>query len=146
MRAFTCVLLATLPLAPTFAIAGVLYLLRLMLFVMTVPVRQSYVMGIVPPDERSRAAAYSNVPARITQVIGAGIAGSLIEHGWLSVPLELAALFQMTNAALFWRFFSKVVPPEAVSLSAVDSEPDGAPFSDTDSSKLQPAGVHKSLE
>src|SRR5437763_15040121 len=55
------VLLVTVAFAPSFAVAVVLYLLREGLVEMDVPTRQSYVMAIVTPGDRTRVAAWTNL-------------------------------------------------------------------------------------
>lgn len=114
LRVVSCALLAALPFAPTFWIAGAGYLVRMLINVMTMPVRQSYVMGIIPAHERSRAAAFSNLPSRLAAMVGPATAGTMIESGLTVLPLEIAAAFQLANAALYWRFFHAIAPPEEV--------------------------------
>ena len=112
LRVLSCALLALIPLAPTFAIAGIIYAARMMLNIATLPVRQSYAMGIVPADERSRVSALSNFPGRVAAMGGPATAGVLIEHAWIGLPLELAAALQLLNAGLYWIFFREILPPE----------------------------------
>lgn len=112
MRAASCVVLAAVPFAPVFWIAGVAYVVRVVLNVMTVPVRQSYVMGVIPAHERSRAAALSNLPSRLGAMVGPATAGPMIEAGLLVLPFELAAGLQLLNAALYWTFFRHLALPE----------------------------------
>ncbi|MGH7684066.1 MAG: MFS transporter, partial [Vulcanimicrobiaceae bacterium] len=112
LRVVSCALLAALPFAPTFVIAGAGYLVRMLINVMTMPVRQSYVMGIIPAHERSRAAALSNLPSRLGAMVCPATAGTMIESGFIGLPLEIAAIFQLANAALYWRFFHGMPPPE----------------------------------
>ncbi len=112
IRIVSCVLLAAMPLAPTFTLAGAIYLVRMLFNLLTMPVRQSYVMGVIPAHERSRAAAASNLPSRGAAMAGPATAGWLFEHAWMGLPLEIAALFQLVNAALYWTFFRNVLPPE----------------------------------
>jgi MFS family permease len=114
LRVVACALLAAIPLASTFWIAGTIYLVRMLINVATMPVRQSYVMGIIPPHERSRAAALSNLPSRLGAMIGPATAGTMIESGLIVLPLEIAAVFQLANAALYWRFFHSIPPPEEI--------------------------------
>lgn len=70
LRVVSCGLLAVLPFMPTVWFAGAVFLLRVLVNSMTVPVRQSYVMGIVQPHERSRVAAISNVPSQLGSMAG----------------------------------------------------------------------------
>ncbi|MHB8146646.1 MAG: MFS transporter [Vulcanimicrobiaceae bacterium] len=112
LRVLSCALLALIPLAPTFLIAGVIYAIRMMLNIVTLPVRQSYAMGIVPSEERSRVSALSNFPGRVAAMAGPATSGALIEHAWIGMPLELAAVLQLLNAGLYWMFFREILPPE----------------------------------
>ena len=105
-------LLAVLPLMPSFALAGAVYLVRMLANAVSVPARQSFVMGIVAPSERSRMAALSNLPARIFSLAGPTLAGIMFRIWWIGVPLELASGLQLAYAGLFWRFFRAVRPPE----------------------------------
>jgi hypothetical protein len=112
LRLAAAALLAVVPLLPTFALAGAVYLVRMLVNAVTVPVRQSYVMGIVPPSERSRVAGLSNLPSRVLAMPGPAVAGALFQEFWLGLPLELAAVLQLLHAALYWGFFRDVPPPE----------------------------------
>jgi MFS family permease len=105
-------LLALIPLMPWFVLAGGVYLVRMLTNAVSVPARQSYVMGIVAPAERSRVAALANLPARVFALAGPTLAGLMLQVWWIGVPLELAAALQLANAGLYWRFFRNVRPPE----------------------------------
>jgi MFS family permease len=112
LRLASCALLAAMPLMPSLWLAGALFLVRMIFNSITLPVRQSYVMGVVPPAERSRAAAISNVPSQGLSMVGPAAAGVIIRDTWLGLMLEIAAALQLLNAGLYWRFFRGIVPPE----------------------------------
>ena len=114
MRVLSCIVLALIPLAPTFAIAGIAYAVRMLFNIVTLPVRQSYAMGVIAPAERSRASALSNFPARVTSMAGPVTTGALIEYAWIGLPLELASALQLLNAALYWLYFRNTPPPEEI--------------------------------
>lgn len=114
MRILSCILLALIPLAPTFAIAAIIYTVRMLFNIVTLPVRQSYAMGVIAPAERSRASALSNFPARVTSMAGPVTTGALIEYAWIGLPLELASALQLLNAALYWMYFRNAPPPEEI--------------------------------
>jgi MFS family permease len=122
VRLASAALLALIPLMPSFALAGGVYLVRMLANAVSVPVRQSYVMGVVPPPERSRMAALSNLPARVGALAGPALVGVMLRTWWIGVPLELAAALQAVYSALFWRYFRAVRPPEEG--GAPPSEPD----------------------
>lgn len=112
LRVLSCALLAVLPLMPTVWLAGAVFLLRVLVNSMTLPVRQSYVMGIVAPHERSRVASISNVPSQFASMAGPSIAGIMLHSVWIGAMLEVAALLQLVNAGLYWTFFRRMRPPE----------------------------------
>ncbi len=112
LRTVSCALLAILPFMPTVWIAGAIFLVRVLVNSMTVPVRQSYVMGIVSPHERSRVASISNVPSQFASMAGPSIAGIMLHSVWIGAMLEAAALLQLLNAGLYWTFFRRMRPPE----------------------------------
>ena len=75
------VLLILVPLMPNLQLAIAVLLLRFSLSQMDVPTRQSYVMAVVDPDERSAAAGVTGI-ARTT---GAAISPSF-SSVWSRVP------------------------------------------------------------
>jgi len=99
-------LMLTVPIAPTFGVAAALYLLREAFVEMDVPTRQSYVMAVVRPEERSAAAGITGV-ARTT---GAAIAP--VFAGWMfarpsliSVPFFIAGTLKIVYDLLLYRGF-----------------------------------------
>jgi MFS family permease len=122
VRLFSATLLGLIPLMPSFALAGAIYLVRMLANAVSVPVRQSYVMGIVRPEERSRMAALSNLPARVFALAGPAVAGVMLRSWWIGVPLEVACSLQLVYAGLYWRFFHGVRPPEEVKALATEAE------------------------
>lgn len=112
LRTASCGLLAVLPFMPTVWLAGAVFLVRVLINSMTVPVRQSYVMGIVSPHERSRVASISNVPSQFASMVGPSIAGVMLHSVWIGAMLEAAATLQLLNAGLYWTFFRRTRPPE----------------------------------
>ena len=105
-------LTACLPLAPSFTLAGLVYLLRMVFQTTSLPIRQSLVLDLVPPEERGRLSAASSVPSQVTTSISPVVGGYLMQSlGLMAVPLELAALFQAANAVLFATFFRSARDP-----------------------------------
>jgi MFS family permease len=107
------VLLILVPLMPTLPLAIVVLLLRYSLSQMDVPTRQSYVMAVVEPDERSAAAGVTGV-ARTT---GAAISPSLssvlmASAGYTALPFYLAGGLKIVYDLLVYRGFRNVRPPE----------------------------------
>jgi MFS family permease len=111
-RAISTVLLFMVVLMPTFAWAAAIYGIRAIFNMLSIPVRQSYLMGVIPPAERSSASGFSNFPSQVMSAVGPYIAGLFMEHLYLSLPLEFAAVMQALNTFLYWIFFRNVLPPE----------------------------------
>jgi MFS family permease len=105
-------LLLTLPLAPTFAIAAALFIVREGLSEMDVPTRQSYLMAIVPAHERSWAAGLSQLARASGRVAAPALAGGAMQAGALWAPLVAGALIKMAYDLLLWRAFRRIKAPE----------------------------------
>ncbi|MGH2633486.1 MAG: MFS transporter [Tepidiformaceae bacterium] len=111
-RVVAAILIVPMVLSPHFWIAGVVYFVRLMIQRVGMPLRQSYVMGVVPSEERAVVAGLSNLPAQATSATTPALAGYLFDHVAMSLPFEIGALIQGASAALYWGFFRHLRPPE----------------------------------
>ncbi|MGH2457800.1 MAG: MFS transporter [Chloroflexota bacterium] len=105
-------ILAFVPLMPVYPLAAALLLARMVTNTLSNPIRQSYLMAIIPREERATAAGFSNLPTQVFSSIGPTIAGYMMESISLDLPLEFAALFQGVNAVLYYFFFHGIKPPE----------------------------------
>jgi MFS family permease len=114
-RGIAAILLGVMVMMPSFWLAGLFYGLRMIFNTLSIPVRQSFLMGVIPPAERSSAAGMASSPAQIGSSITPYAAGYLMEHAALELPLEIAAFLQAVNAILYYVFFHAVVPPEEIS-------------------------------
>ncbi len=113
MRAVGGVLVVPMVLAPAFWIAGAVYLVRMFVQRIGLPLRQSFTQDMAHPEERASVAALSNLPAQATMAGGQAIAGYLFDEVSLSAPFELAGALQVVNAALYWLLFA-ARPPRPV--------------------------------
>ncbi|MDA8294295.1 MAG: MFS transporter [Actinomycetota bacterium] len=118
VRVLTAVLVLPLVLAPTFVLAGVAYALRMVVQRAGMPLRQSYVVAMADPEERSSVAALSNLPSQVLMGVSPLASGYLLDDVSLSLPFELAGLLQLVNAALYWYFFRHLPPAEEVAQQA----------------------------
>ena len=105
-------LLLTLPIAPTFGVAAVLFVLREGLSEMDVPTRQSYLMAIVPPHERAWAAGISQLARAAGRMVSPALAGAAMQAGALWLPLAAGAAIKIVYDLLLWRAFRQIKPPE----------------------------------
>lgn len=112
IRVVQGLLLFPLALAPSFAIAGAIFAVRMVVQRIGMPLRQSYVLALADPEERASTAALANVPAQATMAGGPVLAGYLFDDVGLSVPFLLGGVLQLVNAAMYAFFFRSMVPEE----------------------------------
>lgn len=107
------VLLILLPLMPTLPLAIAILLLRFSISQMDVPTRQSYVMAVVPPEERSAAAGITGVARTTGAAIAPLFAGMLFARpALINVPFFLAGGLKILYDLLLYKAFVKAQPPE----------------------------------
>ncbi|MDE3230195.1 MAG: MFS transporter, partial [Chloroflexota bacterium] len=99
-------------------LAAAFYLIRMQAQRIALPLRQSYVMAVVPAEERGTVGALSNLPMQATSAMSPGIAGYIFANVSLALPFEIGAALQALNAILFYAFFHNLRPPEERSASA----------------------------
>jgi predicted MFS family arabinose efflux permease len=112
VRTMQAVLLVPMVLAPSFAWAGAVYLVRMIVQRIGMPLRQSYTIGLADPGERGSVAALSNLPSQAAMAASPLLTGYLLDEVSVSLPFELAAVFQLANAVTFWSFFRHRPPEE----------------------------------
>ncbi|MHB8567912.1 MAG: MFS transporter [Nitrososphaerales archaeon] len=100
-------LLASIVLAPTFVVAIGLYIARIVLSNMIVPVRQSFTMGLFPSEERATASGVTGATRRVTGAVSPSVSGELMNMGYLESPFLVGAIFQGFSAVLYGMFFLK---------------------------------------
>jgi len=107
-------LLLTVPIAPTFLVAAVLFLLREGLVEMDVPTRQSYVVAVVRPEERAAAAGATNLVRTAGWAVAPAFAGAAMQGLALWSPLAAGAALKIAYDILLYRGFRRIKPPEEV--------------------------------
>ena len=105
-------LLVTVAFAPTFPIAAALFILREGLVEMDVPTRQSYVLAVVRPEERTFAAGVTNLVRLGAWAVAPALAGLLMNGSSLHLPLVIGATMKISYDLLLWRAFRGIRPPE----------------------------------
>jgi MFS family permease len=107
--------LFSLPFSPNFASASSIYVVRSALMMMSNPVEQSLLIGLVPPEERSQASAVTaslwRLPNSLSTSVGAyfmGLGGAL----YLALPFFLCTALYLTSISYFWSVFKKIRLPE----------------------------------
>jgi len=107
------VLLILVPLMPTLPLAVGVLLLRFSLSQMDVPTRQSYVMAVVQPDERSAAAGVTGIARTIGASISPSVSSVLVASAaTAAIPFFLAGGLKILYDLLVYRDFRSVRPPD----------------------------------
>ncbi len=100
------------PAAPTPGLAAGLFLAREGLVEMDVPTRQSYVLAIVRPEERTYASGVTNLTRNLGWAAGPFIAGVVMQHVALAAPLFIGGSLKIVYDVLLYRSFRAIRPPE----------------------------------
>jgi MFS family permease len=104
--------LMAVPAAPTATLAGSLFLAREALVEMDVPTRQSYVMAIVRPAERTLASSVTTVTRNISWAAGPALAGIVMQQAALAAPLFVGSGLKVAYDLLLYGSFRRIRPPE----------------------------------
>jgi MFS family permease len=105
-------LLVTVAYAKTFPIAASLFLLREGLVEMDVPTRQSYVLAVVAPEDRTLASGVTNLVRLGSWAVAPAFAGALTEGGAMFLPLVIGAGMKIFYDIALYFAFRRVRPPE----------------------------------
>jgi MFS family permease len=107
------ILLILVPLMPTLPLAVAVLLVRFSISQMDVPTRQSYIMAVVAPDERSAAAGIAGVARTIGASISPLFVGMLFARpSLINLPFFIAGTLKIGYDLLLYREFVSVQPPE----------------------------------
>jgi MFS family permease len=79
---------------------------------MDVPTRQSYVMAVVDPSERSAAAGVTGIARPIGAACAPLLSGVMLGTGLLSLPFFAAGSLKIIYDLALYRSFRNLKPPE----------------------------------
>ena len=107
------ILLILVPLMPTLPSAVAVLLVRFSISQMDVPTRQSYIMAVVSPEERSAAAGVTGVARTIGAAISPLFVGLMFARpALINLPFFIAGTLKITYDLLLYRQFVAVQLPE----------------------------------
>jgi MFS family permease len=101
-----------LPLAPSFTVAAALTIIRSYLAYMDTPLRSSFIMGVVRPEDRGSAAGLTSLSRHAPVAISPTISAYLMQTFSLGVPIFLGGFLQLFHDCVFYFMFRDVKPPE----------------------------------
>jgi MFS family permease len=109
------ILLILVPLMPTLPLAVLMLLVRFSISQMDVPTRQSYLMAVVSPEERSAAAGIAGVARTIGAALSPLFVGLMFARpALINAPFFIAGSLKIAYDLLLFRGFVAVLPPEEV--------------------------------
>jgi MFS family permease len=97
---------------PNAHLAIALLLLRASVSSMDVPARQSYVMAVVPPEERAAAASVTNVPRSLASAFAPLPSGLMLEYSTFGWPLICCGVLKAIYDVLLLFQFRAHRPPD----------------------------------
>ena len=113
-RALTIPLMLAFPFAGSFWVAAALYLAYPMLRVIAIPVQQSFLLELTPPDERGRVSGFNQGSRLLFSSVGTFSSSFFFDAGagspvppMYAAPFMLYAVLTGLNVYLYWAFFSK---------------------------------------
>ena len=110
MRLVGLALLIALPFAPSFGVAGALYVLRGMFNRGTTGARGALSISIVRPQRRGFAASMANVSMQVPRSVSPLLTGFLFAAGDLALPFFIGAAFQAAYIAVYYWSFGQFDP------------------------------------
>lgn len=111
------IVLMLVPFAPNFPIAAALFLIRESMVQMDVPARQSYVMAVVKPDERTFASGVTGLVRLAGWAVAPSFAGLFMQGVSLSTPLFAGPALKIIYDLALYRQFRHLRPPEEIAKS-----------------------------
>jgi len=100
------------PLMPSYTLAALLRGFMSLFSVIDVPLRQSYLMGVIKSRRRASAVGVVTVVSRATSALAPLLTGYFIQYVSIALPFYIAASFQLASASLMYIFFKDIRPPE----------------------------------
>jgi MFS family permease len=105
-------LMVAVAFAPNFPIAAAIFLARESLVQMDVPTRQSYVMAVVEPSERTFASGVTGLVRLGGWALAPTVAGVAMQGVSLTTPFIIGPGLKVIYDLLLYRAFSGLRPPE----------------------------------
>src|SRR5438309_3058662 len=107
------ILLILVPLMPSLPLPTLVLLARFSISQMDVPTRQSYILAVVGPEERSAAGGVTGVARTTGAALAPVFAGFLYARpSLMSVPFFIAGALKVLYDVLLYRAFAAVQPPQ----------------------------------
>jgi MFS family permease len=113
-------LLILLPFCPDFQSAAILQIVRQAVSRMDNPIKQSYMMALVPREERARARGFTTVFQRLSGSLSPGAAAYMMTAISTSMPFFIGGTIQFAHDILYYFTFRNIKPPEELSKQTLE--------------------------
>jgi MFS family permease len=110
-----------LPWAPTFAMAATMTISRSFLAYMDNPLRSSFIMGVVRPEDRGSAAGITTLSRHVPVAISPTLSAYMMQAFSLNMPIFLGGFLQLFHDCTFYYMFRNVRPPEEQPVKAASA-------------------------
>lgn len=100
------------PLTPTYALVAYMRGFMSLFSMIDVPLRQSYLMGVIKSKRKASAAGIVAVVSRFTAAGAPLLSGYIMQFISIDLPFFFAAGFQLASASLMYLIFKDVKPPD----------------------------------
>ena len=99
------------PLSPTFAIAGGVYIAGTFMMNVASPLGTSLTVGFMDQDERGAAVGFNAALTKLPNSVSTVIGSSMMKAVFLELLFYLASALYVTSISMFWVFFRKAKAP-----------------------------------
>ncbi len=100
------------PFAPTITVAAALTVFRSFLAYMDNPLRSSFIMGVVRPEDRGSAAGITTLSRHVPMAMSPALSAYMMQAFSLNVTIFLGGFLQLFHDCVFYYLFHDVKPPE----------------------------------
>ncbi|WP_367834277.1 MFS transporter [Vulcanisaeta sp. JCM 16159] len=107
LRSLSVSLFIVMAFIPIFIIDAVLYVIRVALYMITIPLRQSLSMELIDESERARGLSITGLARRVPYGLGSTIAGLLMDYAEFSLSMVLGGTIALLDPILYYVFFRR---------------------------------------
>lgn len=101
-----------MPLMPNATLAAIAFAVRSAIMHLALPLKTSYMMAQVTPEERASAASLIQIPGIIPRASAIALGGYLMEYVSTALPVYISVAAFSSEAVYYYFAFRKLKPPE----------------------------------
>lgn len=101
-----------MPLMPNATLAALAFAVRSAIMHLALPLKTSYMMAQVTPEERASAASLIQIPGIIPRASAIALGGYLMEYVSTALPVYISVAAFSSEAVYYYFAFRKLKPPE----------------------------------